>query len=118
MRPVVALEKPGGGFSGVAVDSVKPKMESADPGVGPSSWGGFAEFPELCRLAFCRSRSRSAQRLRFRMRACVDTDSADDTAGVLLTCGDNPAGVVGVISDGPGVKLREAVAKCPTSLSG
>ena len=52
------------------------------------------------------------------MRACVDTDSADDTAEVLLICGDNPAGVVGVVSDGTGVKLREAVDKCPTSLSG
>ncbi len=117
MRPVVALEKPGGGFSGVAVDSVKPEMESADPGVGPSSWGGFAEFLELCRLAFCRSRSRSAQRLRLQMRACIDTDSPDDTAEVLLTSVDNPAGAVGVVSDGPGVGLREAVAKCPTSLS-
>ena len=65
MRPVVALEEPGGGFSGVAVDSVRPEMKSADPGVGPSCWGGVTESPELCSLAFCRSRSKSAQRLRF-----------------------------------------------------
>ncbi len=101
----------------MAVDLVKHEMESMDPGVGSSCWGGFAEFPELCILAFCRSQSRSAQRLPLRMRACIDTDSTDDKAEVLLTCGDNPAGAVSVVSEGPGVGSREAVAKCLTSLS-
>ena len=77
MRPVIALEAPGGGFSGVVVDSVRPEMESADPGVGPSRWGEVTESPELCSLAFCRNRSKSVQRLQFRMEACIDTDSTE-----------------------------------------
>ena len=49
------------------------------------------------------------------MEACIDTDSTNDTAEVLLSCGDNPAGAVSVVTGGPGVGLHGAVATCPTS---